>query len=277
MAMNELNLLMPDPMEFNVPTQGAPEVPMPEPPLPLPPTPPGPPNPETPAPTQNGNVPVTSQGAANVRPPAPPAPPPGLPSAPDNSLLDRLRQAVMREVMPEQTEDWQRRLRTFGAGVAGAGPTDFFTGLAAGSKAVEDMRRKDQETRATVLRSAEEADFRRAQQRLAEAKELYDRDPTNAQNILRLAQARQAESTAAYNYSRAAADRRGQMTPQQLTQLYTRARGLAQREAQTDPNINIEQRTEQLVAAALAQAGIAPAGGEQQPRQNVRRIESGIE
>ena len=275
MAMNDPNLLMPDPGGFGIPMSGAPEVPMPEPPLPLPPMPPGPPAAETPAPTERGNIPVTTQGASNVRPPTPP---PGLPPAPDTSMLDRLRQQVMREIMPEQTEDWQRRLRIFGAGVAGAGPTDFFTGLAAGSKALEDSRRKDQETRATALRQAEEADYRRAQQRLAEAKELFDRDPNNPQNILRLAQARQAESMAAYNYNRARLDNRGQMSAQQLTALYIRSRAQAQREAQTDPNLNVDQRTEEIVTRALAQGGLTPVeGAQQQPRSDVRRISSGID
>lgn len=274
MAMNDPNLLMPDPMEFGVPVQSAPQVPMPEAPLPLPPMPPGPPAAETPAPTERGNVPVTTQGSSGVRPPPPP---PGLPPSPDTSMLDRLRQQVMREIMPDQTEDWQRRLRIFGAGVAGAGPTDFFTGLAAGSKALEESRKKDQETRATALRQAEEADYRRAQQRLAEAKELFDRDPNNPQNILRLAQARQAESMAAYNYNRARLDNRGQMSAQQLTSLYVRARGQAQREAQTDPTLDVEQRAQEIMAAALAQGGMTPTAGAQQPRSDVRRISSGID
>lgn len=262
--MNDPNLLMPDPGGFGIPMSGAPEVPMPEPPLPLPPAPMPPP--EAVAPTENRSVPVTTQGAAANRPMLP-----AQPVSQQPSMLDRLRESVMREIMPEQTEDWQRRLRTFGAGVAGAGPTDFFTGLAAGSKAVEEQRKKDQEARANVLRSAEEADYRRAQQRLAEAKEQYDRDPTNPVNILRLAQARYYAGGGAGGGST-----RGQLTPQAMLRAYNDARRLAQQLASRDPSIDVDQLTEQLFARAVT-AGGGTVPGQQAPQQQVRRIESGIE
>lgn len=261
--MNDPNLLMPDPGGFGIPMQGAPQVPMPEPPLPLPPAPVPPPE----AAAQPSS-PVITQGQAANRPAVPQLPTQAAPQQP--SMLDRLREQVMREIMPEQTEDWQRRLRTFGAGVAGAGPTDFFTGLAAGSRAVEEQRKKDQESRANVLRSAEEADYRRAQQRLAEAKEQYDRDPTNPLNILRLAQA------SYYASGGAGGGTRGQLTPQSMIRAYNDARSLALREASRDPTIDVEQLTEQLFARAIASGG-GTVPGQQTPQREVRRIESGIE
>lgn len=236
---------------------------------PFPTPPPYMPPPETPAPAETPaptNVPVATQGVAANRPMLP-----AQPVSQQPSMLDRLRESVMREIMPEQTEDWQRRLRTFGAGVAGAGPTDFFTGLAAGSKAVEDQRKKDQEARANVLRSAEEADYRRAQQRLAEAKEQYDRDPTNPVNILRLAQARYYAGGGAGGGST-----RGQLTPQAMLRAYSDARRLAQQAASRDPSIDVDQLTEQLFARAVT-AGGGTVPGQQAPQQQVRRIESGIE
>ena len=121
------------------------------------------------------------------------------------------------------------------------------------------------------LRSAEEADYRRAQQRLAEAKEQYDRDPTNPVNILRLAQARYYAGGGAGGGST-----RGQLTPQAMLRAYNDARRLAQQLASRDPSIDVDQLTEQLFARAVT-AGGGTVPGQQAPQQQVRRIESGIE
>lgn len=135
------------------------------------------------------------------------------------SMLERLREQVMQDVMPGRYETMQARARAFGAGMLGSGG-NFFQGLAAGQQAMDQQRAQEQRVRADRLQAAEAEVNRRAQQELAQAQFEYSRDPNNPANIERLARARQAVAMAGY-YEQggrggfgAGATQRGQITPQ---------------------------------------------------------------
>lgn len=173
-------------------------------------------------------------------PPTPPAggPPPvpvvtGAPSAPaqpEPSMLDRLRQQVMQDIMPNDTADFQSRLRAFGAGMLGT-QGNFFQGLAGGQQAVAAQQQQEQAARANRLKAAEEDAYRQAQIRLKEAEEAFARDPQNPINILRLAQAQQAIAHGRYY------ETMGQGAAQDLRRqgLMLRARQAALTELTRDP------------------------------------------
>ena len=130
-----------------------------------------------------------------------PPPPPPAPPVPTNvqqaqppqptSILERLREQVARELMPDETAEMQRRARTFGAALMGS-RGNFFEGLAAGQQAIEQQRGQDQQARAGRLQQLEQQAQREAELNLRQAEFEYNRDPTNPTNQLRLAQAQQA-------------------------------------------------------------------------------------
>ena len=130
-----------------------------------------------------------------------PPPPPPAPPVPTNvqqaqppqptSILERLREQVARELMPDETAEMQRRARTFGAALMGT-RGNFFEGLAAGQQALEQQRGQDQQARAGRLQQLEQQAQREAELNLRQAEFEYNRDPANPTNQLRLAQARQA-------------------------------------------------------------------------------------
>jgi len=124
--------------------------------------------------------PVVTTGSASTAPPQQP------------SMLDRLRQQVMQDVMPNEGLEMQRRVRAFVAGMGDTRGQSLGTALAAGMGGIEQQRAAEQQARRQTLQQESTADYQRAQQRLAEAKQLYDQDPTNPMNRLRLAQAQQA-------------------------------------------------------------------------------------
>jgi len=129
--------------------------------------------------------PVVTTGSASTAPPQQP------------SMLDRLRQQVMQDIMPNDAADMQRRARTFGAAMMGT-PGSFFQGVAAGQQAIEQQRLAEQQARAQRVRSAEEDAYRQAQIQLKEAEQRYNQDPTNPRNRLYLAEAERAMGMANY-------------------------------------------------------------------------------
>jgi hypothetical protein len=140
--------------------------------------------------------------------PTPPIPPPvptnaqqAQPPQP-TSMLERLREQVSRELMPDPVEEAQRRARTFGAALMGSRGS-FFEGLSAGQQAIEQQRSADQQARNARLQQLEQqaqrqTEFeaeqaqRQAELALRQAEFEYNRDPNNPANQLRLAQAQQA-------------------------------------------------------------------------------------
>lgn len=141
-------------------------------------------------PIQQQPLPPLQDPAAAAPPPVPANAQQAQPQQP-TSILERLRQQVARELMPDPVEEMQRRARAFGAALMGT-RGDFFQGLAAGQQALEQQRVQDQQARAGRLQQMEQEAQRQAEQALRQAEFEYNRDPTNPTNQLRLAQARQA-------------------------------------------------------------------------------------
>ncbi len=142
--------------------------------------------------------PVVTTGSASTAPPIPQVPSAAQGQAQQPSMLDRLRQQVMQDIMPNEGLELQRRVRAFVAGMGDTRGQSLGTALAAGMGGVEQQRLAEQQARAQRVRSAEEDAYRQAQIRLQEAKQLYEQDPTNPTNRLRLAQAQQALAMAEY-------------------------------------------------------------------------------
>lgn len=141
-------------------------------------------------PIQQQPLPPLQDPAAAAPPPVPTNAQQAQPQQP-TSILERLRQQVARELMPDPVEEMQRRARTFGAALMGT-RGDFFQGLAAGQQALEQQRAQEQQARTARLQQMEQEAQRQAEQALRQAEFEYNRDPTNPTNQLRLAQARQA-------------------------------------------------------------------------------------
>ena len=139
------------------------------------------PPPEAPA-----RPPVVTTGSASTAPPQQP------------SMLDRLRQQVMQDIMPNEGLEMQRRARAFVAGMGDTRGQSLGTALAAGMGGVEQQRLAEQQARAQRVRSAEEDAYRQAQIQLKEAEQRYNQDPTNPRNRLYLAETQRAMSMANY-------------------------------------------------------------------------------
>lgn len=150
--------------------------------FPLPPMPPagGPP----PVPVVTNAPPIPS----NVQAQQPPQP----------SMLERLRSQVMQDVMPNPNLQWQDRVRAFVGGMGNSQGGPLGNALAAGMAGVEKQRAEEMQARRQTLDKESEAAYRIAQTRLAEAKQLYDQDPTNPQNRERLAHAESLLAQADY-------------------------------------------------------------------------------
>lgn len=130
--------------------------------------------------------PVVTTGSASTAPPQQP------------SMLDRLRQQVMQDIMPNEGLEMQRRARAFVAGMGDTRGQSLGTALAAGMGGVEQQRLAEQQARAQRVRSAEEDAYRQAQIQLKEAEQRYNQDPTNPRNRLYLAEAERAMGMANY-------------------------------------------------------------------------------
>lgn len=215
-----------------------------------------PPPPEAPV-----RPPVVTAGSASAAPPMPQVPSTAQGQQP--SMLDRLRQQVMQDIMPNEAADMQRRLRTFGAAMMGT-PGNFFQGVAAGQKAIEDQRLAEQQARTQRVRSAEEDAYRQAQIQLKEAEQRYNQDPTNPHNVLYLAQAQQAMGMADYyRQGGRGAGERGQLTERDILNFRPNIRSRVEREVRNrysgqlrppDPAVldrEIDERTDQEVMRAL--------------------------
>ena len=107
------------------------------------------------------------------------------------SMLERLREQVARELMPDPVEEMQRRARTFGAALMGSRGS-IFEGLSAGQQAIEQQRGQEQQARVARIQQMEQQAQRQAELDLRQAEAEYNRDPASPANQLRLAQARQA-------------------------------------------------------------------------------------
>lgn len=135
------------------------------------------PPPQNPAPPEPPPVPANVQQAQQQQPP---------------SILERLRERVARELMPDPVEEMQRRARTWAAGIGSVRGGTLFEGLAAGQQAVDRQRQQEEQARTGRLQQMEQEAQREAELNLRQAEFEYNRDPTNPTNQLRLAQARQA-------------------------------------------------------------------------------------
>lgn len=160
--------------------------------------------PGRPAPTETGAAPAPAPSAATPRRPMAPAPaassePMPLPPEPaaagqPQSLLDRLRQSTAASLENPGLQS----AGDIGAGMLASGSPNFFTMLGAGLQAQRAAEReRSQELRQAASTEAE-ARYRDATIRLKEAEDAYNRDPSNPQNILRLAQAQQASAMGGY-------------------------------------------------------------------------------
>lgn len=146
--------------------------------------------------------PQQQQASVPVVTGAPPVPS-NVPQPAQPSMLDRLREQVMQDIMPNPGLDWQRSLRAFVAGMGDTQGKSLGAGLSAGMRGVAAQEQSDQQARANRLKSAEESDYRQAQIRLEEAKQRFEQDPTNwkARADLMRAEAamRQADAAMARN------------------------------------------------------------------------------
>lgn len=156
--------------------------------------------------------------------PLPPTPPPGgppsvpvvtgAPAVPTNaqqparsSMLDRLREQVMKDIMPDETQDFQSRLRSFGAGMLGS-QGNFFQGLAAGQQAVAQQQQAMQQARSQRLKAGEEDEVQRARIAVLEAEQRLKENPNSWQ-------AQVAFMNARAHLLQAAAAQRDRVTSQQ--------------------------------------------------------------
>jgi len=119
----------------------------------------------------------------------PPAP---TGQAQPRSLLDILRERTTRELEGERLA----RLQEFGAGMLASGSPNFFTNLAAGTRAqaegersrTDRLRQVAEAERQARAQQAEEQ-YRRDQLEIERQRRDYERDPRNPRNVLYGAQA----------------------------------------------------------------------------------------
>ena len=194
---------------------------------------------------------------------------PSLPreQAQPRSFLDMLRDRAAREMENEN----MTRLREFGAGMLASGSPNFFTNLAAGSRAQAEGER----SRMDRLRQLAETERQQRALDLEERRrqeELRLREEELRLNApLREAQAEQARSLAEYYRQGGrggAGGAAGQITPARRTQIFQQAQQQALREfpdpqpgmpesevARTERLRRREARAAELFVGALAAAG----------------------
>ena len=213
---------------------------------------------ERPAPPGTAAAPAAAAPASAVRPmaaapapapgPMPPAPAPAAAGQPQ-SLLDRLRQSTAASFENPGLQS----AGDIGAGMLASRSPNFFTMLGSGLQAQRTGERERMQDLRQAASTEAEARYRDQTIRLKEAEDAYNRDPSNPQNILRLAQARYYTSGGA-----GGAGTRGQLTPAGLAQLRisarTRAIGALRNNIAATP-ADIDVLTEQYFNEALIAGG----------------------
>lgn len=157
--------------------------------LPLPPTPPAGGPPSVPVVTGAPQVPSNAQQPAR------------------SSMLDRLREQVMKDIMPSEGESAQARARAFGAGMLGS-EGNFFQRLGAGQQAVARQQQQEQQARSQRLKAGEEDEVQRARIAVLEAEQRLKENPNSWQ-------AQVAFMNARAHLLQAAASQRDRVTSQQ--------------------------------------------------------------
>lgn len=236
------------------------------------------------APASSTTTAPVTQGAASTSPPgrtgmgapaqtqsAAAEQPTGGASTAQPSLLDRLRERMTANIEGGPLQ----RVGDLGAGMLASRSPNFFTMLGEGLKAQSEAeRQRNQDLRQAAATEIEDL-YRREQARLREL-ELNDPEMRD----LRRAQAAELRSRIGLNTARATMD----ATAMRQEALMLRARQAAAAQLQREdqmfgqrPEAERAALIEERARLLLPSLANAPAGGEQQPRQNVRRIESGIE
>lgn len=237
------------------------------------------PAPERPAPTESGAAPAAPAPAARPRmptaapaPEAPMAPPPvPTPGNQPQSLLDRLRQQTTESL----ENPGLQAAGDIGAGMLASRSPNFFTMLGAGLQAQRTAERERSQDLRQAAATEAEARYRDATIRLKEAEDAYNRDPSNPQNILRLAQAQQAISMGGYYGAMGAGGGRGQLTPAVLARLRNDARSRAVSALRNNPlatPAEIDALAEQYYQEALIAAGGGGTPAPAAPQQNIPTI-----
>ena len=160
--------------------------------------------PARPASTETGAAPAPAPAAPAPRRPMAPAPasssePMPLPPEPaaagqPQSLLDRLRQSTAASLENPGLQS----AGDIGAGMLASRSPNFFSMLGAGLQAQRAAERERTQDLRQAASTEAEARYRDATIRLKEAEDAYNRDPSNPQNILRLAQAQEASARGGY-------------------------------------------------------------------------------
>ena len=139
------------------------------------------------------------------------------------SLLDMLRERSARELEGENLT----RMRDFGAGMLASGSPNFFTNLAAGTRAQAegersrtDRLRQLAETERQARAQQAEEQYRRDQLEIERQRRDYERDPRNPRNIL---YGEQADFYRQGGRGAGAGGPRGQITPERYAQIVSQA------------------------------------------------------
>ncbi len=238
--------------------------------------------PGRPAPTETGAAPAPAPAAPAPRRPMAPAPasssePMPLPPEPaaagqPQSLLDRLRQSTAASLENPGLQS----AGDIGAGMLASRSPNFFTMLGAGLQAQRAAERERTQDLRQAASTEAEARYRDATIRLKEAEDAYNRDPSNPQNILRLAQAQQASAMGGYYGAMGAGGGRGQLTPAVLARLRNDARARAVSALRNNPlatPAEIDTLAEQYYQEALIAAGGGGTPAPAAPQQNIPTID----
>lgn len=156
--------------------------------------------------------------------PLPPTPPPGgppsvpvvtgAPAVPTNaqqparsSMLDRLREQVMKDILPDENEQFRRNVGAFGRGML-TSSGNFFQRFGAGDAAVAQQQQALEQARANRLKAGEEDEVQRARIAVLEAEQRLKENPNSWQ-------AQVAFMNARAHLLQAAAAQRDRVTSQQ--------------------------------------------------------------
>lgn len=233
--------------------------------------------PGRPAPTETGAAPAPAAPAPR-RPMAPapasssetmPLPPEPAAAGQPQSLLDRLRQSTAASFENPGLQS----AGDIGAGMLASRSPNFFTMLGSGLQAQRTAERERMQDLRQAASTEAEARYRDQTIRLKEAEEAYNRDPSNPQNILRLAQAQYYTSGGAGGFGAAS---RGQLTPTVLARLRNDARAravsaLRNNTLATPPEI--DALAEQYFQEALIAGGGGGTPAPAAPQQNIPTID----
>ena len=237
--------------------------------------------PGRPAPTETGAVPAPAPAPTAPAPRRPMAPAPASSSEPmplppepaaagqPQSLLDRLRQSTAASFENPGLQS----AGDIGAGMLASRSPNFFSMLGAGLQAQRTAERERTQDLRQAASTEAEARYRDATIRLKEAEDAYNRDPSNPQNILRLAQARYYSSGGMGGFGAAS---RGQLTPAVLARLRNDTRARAVSALRNNPlatPAEIDALAEQYFQEALIAGGSGGTPAPAAPQQNIPTID----